>query len=106
MRHLPSIRAQSHHDRSVRRLVRRTAGLFLLVAVVSSAVTATGARPAGAVPVDGRYTGRLWKGLSAVTDVTVRLDTAPGTRAAVTATLFIDPGITIPCFFFNDTAAT
>jgi hypothetical protein len=96
MEHVPPTR---------RRIPRLTAVVLLVAALVASIFTAATTSPAGAVPVDGLYSGTL--DLSGVTSpIDVTLSTTSGFRVPVTATATIGSGITISCFGDHSIATT
>jgi hypothetical protein len=89
-----------------RRIPRLIAGVVLLTAVVGSLVT-IGAPPAGAVPVDGLYSGTIANtvgGSSASMSVT--LSTSAPNRSPVTASVNLGAGVTVQCLGTQSIPAT
>ena len=81
-----------------RRIPRLTAVVMLLAVVVGSLATIVSAPPAGAVPVDGLYSGNITNtvgGSSAPVDVT--LSTSGPNRDPVSASVAIGSGVTVAC---------
>src|SRR4051794_19923300 len=84
---------------------RRSAlGLLLLATLASLLVSIAGTSPAGAVPVDGRFTGTLTATGSA--PLTVSFTSGPPGRTGVSATVTIGAGASVDCFGARDLASS
>jgi hypothetical protein len=71
----------------------------LLAAVVAALATVAGAPPAGAVPVDGQFTGPITNlDNNSSTSATVVLATSAPDRNPVSATVTLGSGLTVDCF--------
>jgi hypothetical protein len=107
----PSVTDARRTRTSRRRTPRLTAVLLLLATVAGSLATVVSAPPAGAVPVDGRYTGTITNttsggSMGSTAPLTVDLSTPDAAnRSTVSASVDIgsgaagsDSGVTVDCF--------